>query len=337
MRRLIPALLLVLALWPGQARAQGFSFVIMGDMPYGPPEETAAPLAELVGAINGRAPELVIHLGDIQSGGMPCTDAVQDAQLAVMNAIRAPVLYTPGDNEWTDCHRHDGADPLERLARLRRTFFAFPAFSLGGQPVPVTHQGDAGYPENARLVMDGIVFATAHVVGSNNGFEPRDPAAVAEFLSRDAAATAWLRAAFAAADDETRAVVIAIHADMFEFAFAPRWNREIFLRHSGYIRFGEALIEEANAFHGPVLLVYGDSHRFQLHRPFPTRAPGILALETFGAAHMHAVEVTVTDDGGYPFAVRPLLNPWPERARTRPAPRPETDIGGRERAGGSAE
>jgi hypothetical protein len=37
-----------------------------------------------------------------------------------------PVIYSVGDNEWTDCLRvNNGAyAPLERLALIRRTFFA---------------------------------------------------------------------------------------------------------------------------------------------------------------------------------------------------------------------
>jgi len=66
-----------------------------------------------------RDPEvsLVIHVGDIHSGSMPCTSA------GILPPIRRPhpgwnqkiyyqfqqfgmpVVYTPGDNEWTDCHK----------------------------------------------------------------------------------------------------------------------------------------------------------------------------------------------------------------------------------------
>jgi len=48
---------------------------------------------------------------------------------------------------------------------------------------------------------------------------------------------------------------------------------------------------------------------FRLFRPFPTRAPALMALETFGAAHMHAVEIMIDAQAGYPFAIRPLINP----------------------------
>ena len=35
-----------------------------------------------------------------------------------------PLLYTPGDNEWTDCHRPAAGtyNPLERLDAVREAF-----------------------------------------------------------------------------------------------------------------------------------------------------------------------------------------------------------------------
>jgi hypothetical protein len=36
-----------------------------------------------------------------------------------------PFVVTPGDNEWTDCHKRkvNPFDPLERLAKVRDVFF----------------------------------------------------------------------------------------------------------------------------------------------------------------------------------------------------------------------
>lgn len=310
MRRLAACLLLCLVASP--VLAGPHRVILMGDMPYGPPEQSQPPLEALIAAINATAPDLVLHVGDIKSGRSPCSDAVLAEQRAYLDSIAAPVLYTPGDNEWTDCHRAEagGFDPRERLARLRTTFFDDPGQTIGARPLPVTHQGAEGYPENARLMLGAVMVVSAHVVGSNNGFEPHDLATATEALARDAANRAWLAASFKAAREGTaQALILAIHGDMFEFGFGPRWDAEAFLRHSGFARFAEALIDEANRFSRPVLLVYGDSHVFRMFRPFPTRAPGIMALETFGAQTMHAVEIMVDPGAGYPFAIRPLINP----------------------------
>jgi hypothetical protein len=298
-----PALLLATA-----AAAEPFTFVALGDAPYGEPAEVYPAYEALIGAINARAPGLVIHVGDIKSGATPCSDELLGAQLGFMRDFAAPVLYTPGDNEWTDCHREaaGGFDPLDRLAHLRATFFARPE-TLGGEVLPVESQAAAGFPENARLTVNGLAFVTAHVVGSNNNFEPRDMAAIEEFMARDAANVAWLRESFAAAADAP-ALVLALQADMFEFD----WNAfgdGTWLRHSGFARFGTALVEEAAAFGKPVLLVYGDSHVFRQMRPFPDAAPNLLALEVPGEDDMHAVEVTADLATSGVFSVALVRNP----------------------------
>ncbi len=291
------------------ASAEPFRFVALGDMPYGPPEEVYAPFETLLDTINARAPALVIHVGDTKSGGTPCSDQMLDDQLAYMNTLAAPVLYTPGDNEWTDCHRANagGFDPLDRLDYIRRTYFADPSQSLGQATIAVESQAAAGYPENARMVFNDIMFVTAHVVGSNNNFEVRDPAAVEEFFARDAANVAWLRESFAAAGDAP-ALVLAIHANMFEFDW-NEFGRANWLRHSGFQTFGTALKEEAAAFGKPVLLIYGDSHIFRQSRPFQAEAPNLMALEVPGAADMHAVEIGVDPDMPGIFSIAFLRNP----------------------------
>ena len=61
-----------------------------------------------------------------------------------------PLIYTPGDNEWTDCRPISKYDPNERLDRLRQLFFAAPR-SLGQRSRALTRQSDLvnyGLPEN---------------------------------------------------------------------------------------------------------------------------------------------------------------------------------------------
>ncbi len=296
----------------GAAVAEPLEFVVLGDAPYGEPAEVYAPFRTLIDTINAAGPDLVIHVGDTKSGGTECSDEMLGDQLAFLQSFAAPVIYTPGDNEWTDCHRENagGFDPMERLAHIRRTYFDAPETSFGQAPVDLTHQGAEGYPENAILTMRDVTFVAAHVVGSNNNFEIRDMAAIQEFMDRDAANVAWLAQGFAAAREAgSEAVVVAIHADMFEFDFGPAWSPEDWLRHSGFAAFGPALVQEAAAFGGPVLLVYGDSHRFRQSRPFPEGAPNLMAVEVPGAADMHAVRITATPGAAGVFSVEMLANP----------------------------
>jgi len=75
----------------------------------------------------------VVHLGDIKNGSSRCDTTYFQARLADFNRFADPLVYTPGDNEWTDCHRaNNGAYlPIERLDTLRRLFFAKLGQTLG--------------------------------------------------------------------------------------------------------------------------------------------------------------------------------------------------------------
>lgn len=323
-KRLLKSLaVLCMTLTAAPVMSEPFSFMIVGDQPYGTAAKIHNRYLALVDAINQSQPDMVIHVGDTKSGGTFCSDALLTERLDYLNLFTAPTLYAPGDNEWTDCYRLSAGahDPLDRLAFIRDTYFDDPSTSFGQTTMPLTHQGADGYPENARVMKNEIMFITAHVVGSNNNFEATRPEAASEFAARDAANQKWLVDGFTAAKSEgAAAVVLAIHADMFEFGFAPPWNSEAFLRHSGYATFARTLIWQATEFEGPVLLIYGDSHKFRMFRPFPKGAPNIMALETFGDRHMHAVHVHVTPDDRFPFAIQPFINPdQPLRAKKKQA------------------
>ena len=306
----------LLILTAGAASAdKPFTFVALGDMPYGKPAKVYPPFKALIGQINTLKPAFTVHVGDTKSGSTPCSDKMLLDQLDFMNSFDAPLVYTPGDNEWTDCHRKKAGrfDPIERLAFLRKHYFSRGPQSLGKAPMKLERQSDlmkefAGYPENARFVKEGVHFITAHVVGSNNNFEVRDRRAIAEFFARDKANVAWLKAGFdRAIAAKAKALVLAIHADMFKPGFF-RAKKEAFSGASGFKRFGDALIKKAAAFKKPVLLIYGDTHVYDIMRPFRKKAPNVVALQVFGAKHMHAVRVTVDTNKPAVFEVQPIKN-----------------------------
>ena len=82
---------------------------VIGDMPYGTsPTDTVQFLANpaFINAINlDPDVSLVLHVGDIHSGKEYCTEAYDKAVFEQWKAFRIPVVYTPGDNEWADCHK----------------------------------------------------------------------------------------------------------------------------------------------------------------------------------------------------------------------------------------
>ena len=92
----------------------------------------------------GAAPGLaeIVHLGDIKNGSTRCDTSYFQYVFDTVNQSAVPFIYTPGDNEWTDCHRAtNGAyDPLERLATIRSMFFPVPGLSLGSNRKQVLSQ-----------------------------------------------------------------------------------------------------------------------------------------------------------------------------------------------------
>ena len=294
-----------------QAPGGDFSFALIGDLGYTAAQE---PMVDRVlESINAETLAFVVHDGDL---GAPrngsCTNELWARRLAQFQASRHPLVYTPGDNEWTDCHAGEvaGYEPLERLAALRRTFFAT-GHSLGQRPLPLTRQ--AGYPENARWSMGDVTFLTLHVVGSNNN-RGRTAEGDAEYAARTAADIAWMRAGFAAARASgSRAVMIVQQANIFpQFPPFPGGKPK---EPSGFTEVREALEREAAAFRRPVVLVHGDSHYFRIDKPVRRASDnaGVPSLEnftrveTFGAPNHHWVQVVVSRDDPSVFTFHPRI------------------------------
>jgi hypothetical protein len=318
MFRVLAFLLLALAWGPGpqaQESTAQFSFVALGDMPYDAPGDDRK-FERLIAAINRQRPAFSLHVGDFKSGASACDDATFLKMLDWFNDFEQPLIYTMGDNEWTDCHRPraGGFDPLERLARLRQIFFKTPGVSLGRARIALSSQGGNGgpfdpYVENARFEKSGVVFATVHVVGSNNGFTPANRAAANEFFERDAANAAWIDAAFRrAADIGAAAVVLAWQADVMN----PVQRLFGLPDASAYRATIAAVARNARAFGKPVLIVHGDTHVFEV-MPFldVTRKPvgGVLRLQVMGEAYVHAVRVHVDPATAAVFSFEPLIVP----------------------------
>ncbi|PRX50944.1 calcineurin-like phosphoesterase family protein [Prauserella shujinwangii] len=275
---LLPLTTLPLTTAPATAVPDGTSpsrapltLAVLGDTPYG--AEQVEDFPNLVRAVNRAAGvRQVLHLGDIKNGGSVCDDAYFQRIAGDFERFLDPVLYTPGDNEWTDCHRasNGGYDPLERLDALRSVFFAEPGSALGVRPMRVaTQAGDPAHEtfvENVRWTAADTVFATVHAVGSHNGLAPwfgdaetpgQRERREAEVRARTAAALAWIDAAFDTARSAgARGVVLAMQADTFIGGGG-----------TGFTAIVRRIADRSRAFPGEVLLLQGDSHRFAVDRP----------------------------------------------------------------------
>ena len=258
--RIISALALTGALIiPGSGIAQSFTFAAIGDVPYGPHEAFAA----LIDQVNAQSPAFTIHVGDIKSGSTVCSDETFLSVQQLFEQFDHALIYTPGDNEWTDCHRVNNGryDPLERLAKIRQLFFSSND-SLGKQKRALQTQSSqksfSSFVENRRWSQGNVRFASLHLVGSNNNLQPGLPSS-SEFAAREQANIAWLRETFAEAKTHMdSAVVLAMQADTF-FG-EPR-------KGSGFVRWNAALAQEVAAWGKPVLLIQGDTHQYLIDNP----------------------------------------------------------------------
>jgi len=206
-RWLFSACLCVTALAWGET----WQFALIGDVPYSARERRELPL--MLDAIADSNVAFIAHIGDIKHGQARCDDEVFTDRQQLFNASRAPFVFVPGDNEWSDCNRvSNGAyDPLERLAFLRWLFWQRPD-SLGRKTIPLERQPGA-YPEHSRFRLGPVLFVTLNLPGPDNNFGWQDEAS-AEFRERNPAVLQWLKGSFALARREKLAgIVLLFQAD----------------------------------------------------------------------------------------------------------------------------
>jgi hypothetical protein len=283
-----------------------FSIAVLGDAPYYAWEEIQ--YRRMLRQIDASDLEWVLHVGDIF--WHPCTDDMYRSRLAWFRSLRHPLIYTPGDNEWFDCHETGSGAyaPLDRLNRIRQIFFADPTKGLGGVEISLASQGGTSsygeFVENLRWEHRGVVFATVHLIGSRNGMRPfpkRTPADDAASTRRTEAAIEWMRAAFAIARQrQARSVVIGFHADPRFELDAEEPDRKVFEP------FMTVLADEAAEFSGPVLLAHGDGHEYTVDHPLVRRSDGhrlanVTRLEVPGSPQVGWIRVAITPDAPDPF------------------------------------
>lgn len=322
MRRLVlAAALAVAAASPAAAVDVGgphsFAFVALGDMPYKLPDDYPR-FEALIARINALKPAVSIHMGDIKAGSTVCSDETFRKVADEFAMFDGPLVYTVGDNEWTDCHREKAGrfDPNERLNKVREMFFAAPQ-SLGKNPIALERQSELMpdvkawdgklFVENTRFVMNGVMFVQPNIPGSNNNFETRGLDNVKEFFARDEANQKWLTAAFEkAVADKLGAVVISLQAEMWDI---KQFEPDVPLA-SGFVKTLKTIEKQAKAFGKPVLVINGDAHFFQVTPFYGTDmkpVPGITRLQVPGEKIVGAVRVIVDpDDADKPFAFQEI-------------------------------
>ena len=297
---------------PGTSPAQPFNFVVFGDMPYTLPADYGR-FEHLIRDVNAQKTQVFnVHVGDIKSSETECSDAIYQKIHTYFGQFEKPLIYVPGDNEWTDCNKHAPGkyDINERLAAVRKLFFDGKN-SLGKQQMAIMSQARhpefKTYVENNRWETGNVSFATAHVVGTNNNFYPNPEHDNSEYYSRAKADLAWLDEVFDNAVQKNHiAVVVFVHADMFNPA---KDSKEA----NAFTDFIDKLRARTVAFKKPVLLVNGDSHVFLVDKPMKEGGKSkksidnFTRLQVFGEADMHAVRVTVNPSSPGLFQIEQLM------------------------------
>jgi hypothetical protein len=267
----VSALALALSTGPAAAADGRYIFAVIGDIPYG--DAQIANFPNVISQINADPNvKFVDHVGDIKNGSTVCSDAYFQQIKSDFDLFKDPLVYTVGDNEWTDCHRpNNGAyNPLERLAAIRKVFFPRPGWTLGQHSVRVNSQAAKGYPENVRYTRSNVAFAGVHIVGSNNSLAPwtgnTAPTAeqTAEVQGRTSSVLKTIHDTFSAAKhDHNKAVVLLTQADMFD----PTVTNPSFADYYGFQPIVKAIAQESAKFRGPVYLFNGDSHVYNSDKP----------------------------------------------------------------------
>jgi hypothetical protein len=326
----------------GRTNDRNFQYTIglWGDLPYSAEQETTG-LPNLIADMNAQDLVFTVHDGDLKAGsGSPCDDALYERAKGWFDSLDAPAIFTPGDNDWTDCDRasNGGFNSRERLDHERQVFFGTP-YSLGRHRLRQEVQtaksciDQSGSPaacvENRRWTTGGVTYATLNVQGSCNNLCDTPPTGdPEEWKARNATDIAWLHETFAEAKKLHSAAVMLISQadpgwDGSDASRAPlrdpKTLKESDSNPDGYQAFLSALRDDVIAFQRPVAYVNGDSHYFRIDKPFQDaqgrRLENFTRVETFGdnaqngLNDVHWLKVLVDPKTREVFAYQPQLVP----------------------------
>ena len=295
--------------------SDAYTIGLFGDMPYNALGKAQYPA--LLADINRHHVAFSVFDGDLKAGGDgPCADSLYYTAIENFNKLDRPLVWVPGDNDWTDCWGRYGpstlpySDPLERLD-FERQLFTMTDQSLGHKTLTLTRQSSEGglyslYSENIRWKAGPVVYIGLDVQGSNDNYpyagvdgETRSTSEIErqrnEERARKAADIQWLHEGFVYAKQvHALGVMVIQQADL-------NFNNEQHLTDirswDAFPDYVKALTNETLGFSGQVALVHGDSHYFKLDKPLNGPSGGVLAnftrVETFGARNTHWVSATI--------------------------------------------
>ncbi len=285
----------------------GVSFALIGDTPHGVAE--APKVDRVISDINAsRHVRLVLHTGDVKQGSERCDDTLFMKRFNPYQKFDDAFIVTPGDNDWTDCHRTNNGShlPTERLAKFREIFDPAIGRSTGKHPVALLsqaaapgHAAHSAHVENTLWHIAGATMANAHGVGSANNLAPwnqlaggdRPAERQAKYDARLAASLAWIdETCNRAVAANSAGVLIAMQANP-GLEYAPGSRQRL-----GLDTVIARITARTIAFGKPVLLAHGDTHGFRVDKPLVDAGvalENLTRVENFGSPNVHRVEAFV--------------------------------------------
>jgi len=330
-----------------------YAIGLWGDLPYSDIQAQVG-VPNLISDMNAQKLAFTVHDGDLKAGNSilnsvtptTCSNDLYEQALGFFNALKAPAMFTPGDNDWTDCDRpsNGGFSSRERLDYERHVFFST-QYSLGQRPLrqevqeePLCLGVSSSVPcvENRRWTVGRVTYATLNIQGSCNNLCDTSPD-MAEYTARNAANIAWMQETFKQAKASNSAAVMIIAQgnpgwDLTDGTRAPLRNpntlEETDGKPDGYKDFLIALRDNVIDFRKPVAYVNGDSHYYRVDKPFldalGRRLENFTRVETFGdnAANdtndVQWVKVLVDPRSREVFAYQPQIVPGNRKAVPTP-------------------
>tara|TARA_Y100000782_G_scaffold106575_1_gene127647 strand:- start:188 stop:1141 length:954 start_codon:yes stop_codon:yes gene_type:complete len=244
------------------------TFLVMGDMPYTPIDEInlAQPNGKLARAVASTPHSFLMHLGDMKSGSLPCTNKLLQANKQLLTAITdKPFIYTLGDNEWTDCDRdslNPQFDELERLEYVKGLMYDDDYYKKANLLQGFTHQLDMN--ENARWQFNNIEFMTLHIAGTHNGraqilkSDKNDALDAAD--KRDRLNLEWLQRGLN--NQSVKAYVIGFQADIYNATNKSACTATLRSNCDAFKVYRDAFSQFAKFAKKPVLIMHGDTGPF---------------------------------------------------------------------------
>ena len=334
-------------------REQGndsYAIGLWGDLPYSDVQALTG-VPNLIADMNAQNLAFTVHDGDLKAGNAiansvtptTCSDALYTQGLGFFNSLQAPAIFTPGDNDWTDCDRpsNGGFSSRERLDHERQVFFST-RYSLGQRrmaqavqtaPLCLGVSGMVPCVENRRWTVGKVTYVTLNIQGSCNNLCDTAPDRP-EYEARNKANIAWLHETFSVAKSRNSAAVMVISQgdpgwDLSDGTRAPLRDPKTLAETDkdangvaipdGFQEFLLALRDEVIAFRKPVAYVHGDSHYYRVDKPFQDaqgrRLENFTRVETFGNSAANGnndvqwIKVTVNPRSREVFSYQPQIVP----------------------------